>query len=406
MPDSYSGTEKNFIMNLICISTDDYPDQHAAAVRHSTLARGMVELGHNVHFLLLSPQQWKKSELNYHGVKFRTYNSHHETDKLLKVFNFYYGIHKVKKRIRELHSEIRIDAILIFAADNRIIKRILSVAEKENIAAFHERTELPYVFLKKNSINDYFRYKYYLRHLIPRFDGVFVISDKLLEFFKTYNPSLQKILTVVDTGFFRMKGEPQFPFPYIAYCGNMDMRKDGMDILIHAFARIKKDFGEMKLVLIGKDSDENRKGLLLDIIEQLDLEASVIFTGQVDREDMPGLLGNARLLAVAKPDNEQNSGNFPIKVGEYLATGVPAVLTKVGEIPDFIKDGETGFLAEPGSVESFYDKMLEALTDYERAEKIAQNGLTLAREVFDYKKQAALMLGFIENYIKRDESAY
>ena len=36
---------------------------------------------------------------------------------------------------------------------------------------------------------------------------------------------------------------------------------------------------------------------------------------------MPTYLGNAELLVVSKPNNEQNSGNFPNKIGEYLATG-------------------------------------------------------------------------------------
>jgi glycosyltransferase involved in cell wall biosynthesis len=386
-------------MNLILISNDEYPDQHAAAIRHSLLARGMVELGHTVYFKLLSPQPWPKSELNYYGVKFKTLNWHHETDKLLKTFNFYHGIQKLRTRITELNFEEGIDAIIVFSIKNRIISAVLSHGGKEHIPVFHERTELPYVFLRKNSIPDYIGYQNYLKTLVPKFHGIFVISDKLRDFFRPYNPKIEKILTVVDTDFFNVRNDSDYDYPYIAYCGNMDEKKDGLGVLLQAFSLLREKHPALKLLLIGDDSDENRKIKLLTVIEDLELNDRVIFTGQVAREEMPRLLGNARLLVVAKPDNEQNSGNFPIKVGEYLATGVPVVLTSVGEIPLFIKDGETGFLAVPGSVESFHAKMVEALSDYHRAKEIGARGRELAVQVFDYRKQASRMLDFINEKI-------
>ncbi len=393
-------------MNLVLISNEEYPDQHAAAIRHSTLARGMVELGHQVNFMLLSPQPWPKSELNYHGVKFKTFNWHHETDKLLKVFNFYYGLQKLRKRLIRLNNEEGIDAIIVFSIRIRIIRTVLDVAQKESIPVFHERTELPYVFIKKHSLSDQIRYKQYLKKMVPRFDGIFVISDKLRDFFNPYNPNIEKILTVVDTAFFDVRNDSDYDFPYLAYCGNMDGSKDGLEILLEAFSRMGDRYPDLKLLLIGDDSDERKKEKLFSVIEELNLEGKVFFTGQVERDEMPRLLGNARLLVVAKPDNEQNSGNFPIKVGEYLATGVPVVLTSVGEIPLFIKDGETGFLAVPGSADSFHARMMGALSGYERAKEIGAKGRELAVQLFDYRKQASRMIEFIVRTVQNRNNEY
>ena len=110
---------------------------------------------------------------------------------------------------------------------------------------------------------------------------------------------------------------------------------------------------------------------------------------------MPVILCNAKILVVSKPDTEQNSGNFPIKIGEYLATGVPVVVTCVGEIPLFIKDGESGFLAEPGNAVSFAKKMEEALANPDRSKTIGQNGKKIAEKMFDYKIQSAIMADYI-----------
>jgi glycosyltransferase involved in cell wall biosynthesis len=175
----------------------------------------------------------------------------------------------------------------------------------------------------------------------------------------------------------------------------MKGEKDGVQILIRSFAKLLNQFPNFKLILIGNSSDKFSIKETIGTIEKLDLKDKVIFTGLVAREEMPGLLGNAVLLVVSKPDIEQNSANFPIKIGEYLSTGVPTVVTSVGEIHQFITDGENGFVAEPGSDESFYSKMLEALSDYERAKKIGLNGRVLAKKIFDYKIQSKLVTDFI-----------
>ncbi len=388
-------------MILVFVSHGSYPDQHAAAIRQTTLAQGMVENGHTVYFFLLSPQDWKANEINYKGVLFRTLDSHHESNKILKKFNFYNALSKLQQRIKELNSKSTVDGILVFSINSPIIKRVLAIGRKEKIKVFHERTELPYVFGAKKSLLKYIQYKYYMNFLIPRFDGVFVISDKLKSLFQTYNKNIKKITTVVDTSFFHTNSKPDFDFPYVGYCGTMSGNKDGVPILIQAFSMLSADYPDHKLVLVGNNS-QNKIADTLRLIEKFNLQEKVVFTGFVEREEMPQLLGNAKILVVSKPDNEQNTGNFPIKIGEYLATGVPVVVTGVGEIPKYLSDGKSSFLAKPDSVDSFYLKMKEALSDYERAKIIGLAGRELAKEAFDYRKQANEMSNFILNINKKD----
>ncbi len=382
-------------MNLVFISTEQYPDQHAAAIRNSTIVQGIAEAGHNVKFLLLSPQDWETSEIIYNGIPFKTINTFKGDNRILREWNFLKSILKLKKEIREINSTSSIDAVIIYAIEVSIIQYTFFLCKKMGIRIFHERTELPFIGGETESFLGKIKYNYYLNKLIPQFDGLFVISDKLHEFFFPHNKKIKKILTVVDTDFFNTKINSAFDFHYIAYCGTMSGDKDGIPILIQSFAKLTKQFPYHKLLLIGNNSDsESIKNLNL-IIENLGIKEKVVFTGIVDREEMPGLLGNADLLVVSKPDNVQNSANFPIKIGEYLSTGVPVVVTEVGEIPKFIIDGVNGFLALPNCVESFYGKMYEALSDYNKAKKVGYNGRVLAQKVFDYKIQSEIMIKFI-----------
>lgn len=390
-------------MTFIFISNGVYPDYHAAAIRHTTIAQGMVENGHKVIFFLLNPQRWKETEKDYKGIVFKILDSHLENNKILKKYNFYNALSKLEIKINELNSNERVDGIVVFSVQSSIIKKVFKIGRKENIKVFHERTELPYVFGAKDSLLEYIRYKFYMTFLIPRFDGLFVISDKLKSFFSPYNKNIKKITTVVDTEFFNSTNESVYDFPYIGYCGTMSGDKDGIPILIQAFAKLASDYPAFKLVLVGNNSTDKIADTL-SLIDKLNLKEQIVFTGIVDRNEMPQILGNARLLVLSKPDNEQNSGNFPIKIGEYLSTGVPVVVTHVGEIPHYIKDGESGFLAAPNSVDSFYTKMKEALSDYARAKTIGLSGRELAKKAFDYRKQANEMSDFILKTNKYDDN--
>ena len=384
-------------MNIIFISTGEYPDQHAAAIRHTTIAQGFKENGHSVNFFLLSSQNWLINEIDYKGVHFKTFNKYRGNNRVIKSFNYYLALFKIKKTIISINQETKVDGIVVFTIDSIIIKSLITLSKKIKIKIFHERTELPYVVGKENTFIGNLKFNFYINKLIPKFDGIFVISDKLKEYMNKFNKNIEKILTVVDTNFFSNVNIRPYDFRYIAYCGTMRGTKDGLPILIEAFSMLTKKFPEYKLLLIGNNSDNYAIKDTLDSIDRFNLEQKVIFTGLVDREDMPNLLGHADLLVVSKPDNEQNSGNFPIKIGEYLATGVPIVVTIVGEIPMFITDNQTGFLAIPNSSESFYQKMDEALTDYENAKLVGLNGKTIAKNLFDYRIQARIMADHINN---------
>lgn len=386
-------------MNIIFISTGEYPDQHAAAIRHSTLAQGFVENGHNTHFFVLSPQKWHTCQTIYKGVEFRTFASYSGNNRLIKAFQFIRSINILRKAILRIQKEIKIDGIIVFTINPLIINILLSLSNKYGINIYHERTELPYVVGKHDSFLGNRIFNYYIKNQIPKFDGIFVISDKLKAYMGQFNQNIEKILTVVDTAFFSRINENPFDFPYIAYCGTMSGSKDGLPILIKAFYMLSQKYPNYKLLLIGNNDDGSALHDLYESINVLGIREKVIFSGLIGREEMPNLLGHASLLVVAKPDNEQNSGNFPIKIGEYLATGVPVVVTTVGEIPQFIKDGETGFLATPNSPESFFQKMDEALSDYDRAMAIGIKGREIARNVFNYRIQAMTMADYI--YLKQ-----
>ncbi|MFT3678971.1 MAG: glycosyltransferase family 4 protein [Ferruginibacter sp.] len=382
-------------MHLTCICTGLYPEEHAAAIRHTLLARGLALSGHTVELLILQPQNWgDQKKITVDDVQFTEVNSYSGKNKILKHSSFVRSVFKTKKILAKKKTAAAIHAVIFFTTDVFAIKILLPYAQKLGIKTYSERTEFPYI-LPDSRLKHTIALNIYLKQL-HLFDGIFVINNKLEAYIKRYNKKTKKLLTVVDLSFFRPPEKPSpYPFDYICYCGTMKGTKDGVPILIEAFAKISKKFPGLKLVLIGNNRDKEQIKETLNAVSRFNIDDKVVFTGHIERASMPVLLGNARVLAVSKPDNEQNSGNFPIKIGEYLATGVPTVVTNVGEIPMFIKDGESGFLAKPGSADSFAEKLEQALSDKKAAQKIGLAGKAVAAQHFDFKKQAQEMADYI-----------
>jgi glycosyltransferase involved in cell wall biosynthesis len=115
----------------------------------------------------------------------------------------------------------------------------------------------------------------------------------------------------------------------------------------------------------------------------------------MSRTEIPSYLCNARVLALARPRSRIADAGFPSKLTEYLATGKPVVVTKVGEIPVYLKDNETAFLSEPDSVNAFADRLDYALKNYEFARQVGKRGKELAGTIFSYNFQAKNMMEFI-----------
>ena len=85
---------------------------------------------------------------------------------------------------------------------------------------------------------------------------------------------------------------------------------------------------------------------------------NVRFAGAVPRAEVDRLLSSARLLV--QPSLQEGQPNT---VMEAMAKGVPVVATRVGGVPDLVRDGVTGFLVEPGDVPALAARIRELMGD-------------------------------------------
>ena len=224
-------------------------------------------------------------------------------------------------------------------------------------------------------------------------DGIFVISTSLKKYYISQGVSPEKIhiinMTVDTSRFVDIPRHSIRKHKYIAYCGNVSNVKDGVDKLLRSFALVNKKHPDVYLYIIGslKSNDPN-----ILLAKSLGIFNNIIFTGKVDVDVVPELLVNAEMCVLNRPFSLQAECGFPTKLGEYLLSENPVVITKVGDIPIFLQDGKSALFASPNDDQEFAEKILWALENPNEARRIGRNGAEVARMHFNAQFETSRLL--------------
>lgn len=108
-------------------------------------------------------------------------------------------------------------------------------------------------------------------------------------------------------------------------------------------------------------------------VRALGLEGPVLMTGF--RRDVPEVMAALDVLVLPSVRSEATSQVIP----QALAVGVPVVATRVGGIPEIVRDGETGLLVPPADAPALAAAIVALLRDRERAAALARAGQALVR---------------------------
>ena len=114
------------------------------------------------------------------------------------------------------------------------------------------------------------------------------------------------------------------------------------DVVLRAFARLREQGVDAVLCMVGDGPDRDD---VEELASELGLVQNTLFTGY--QEDV-GRFFSAFDVFVLPSANE----GTPVTAIEALAGGCPVVATRVGGVPDVVRDGEDGLLVEPGDEEA------------------------------------------------------
>jgi glycosyltransferase involved in cell wall biosynthesis len=231
------------------------------------------------------------------------------------------------------------------------------------------------------------------------FDGILLITQNLIDFYKSKLHNDNKLLLVpstVDPTRFAIEKTKNNTFEYIGYFGSIDLERDNIDLLITAYSLIHERLDNVHLVLGGMVEKKEEK-IIFDLIKSLKIESKVHIIEYLSREEIIQYVVNAKVLVLVRHNDPFTEASFPCKFTEYLSTGNPVISVMVSEIPKFIKDGENGFLITPGDAYELSEKLGFVLNNYQFATEIAKKGKELTDSIFNYNYQAKKIIDFIHS---------
>lgn len=101
------------------------------------------------------------------------------------------------------------------------------------------------------------------------------------------------------------------------------------------------------------------------------LAEDVIFTGFVEDDEKPLYYKSADIFCLPSTTMAESFGIVNL---EAMASGIPIVSSNLGGIPDVVKHGENGLLAEPYDVEMVAENLLLLLQDEDIRSKMGKDG--------------------------------
>jgi glycosyltransferase involved in cell wall biosynthesis len=133
----------------------------------------------------------------------------------------------------------------------------------------------------------------------------------------------------------------------------------GLPILVDAFAMLHQCHPNSRLLVVG-DGPE-RANLEMDLAAR-GLTQAAHLTGAVPPGEVPRLLTSMDVGVAPYP--ELPTFYFsPLKVYEYMAAGLPVVVSRIGQLAYLIQHGLTGLHCAPGDSSAFVDALVRLKQD-------------------------------------------
>lgn len=265
-------------------------------------------------------------------------------------------------------------------------------------AAFiiHRLTEIPYSFTAHGS--DLHRDRHMLCEKVAESAFTVTISNFnreiiLAECGRQFEHKVMVVHCGVNTKIFQPRSEPtpheRGEGPFAILCIGTLHEVKGQTYLIEACKLLDERGLDFICHFAGDGPDLEA---LTKQAAQAGLTDRVCFHGRLTQAGITELLKEADVVvAPSVPSKDGRREGIPVVLMEALGSGVPAIASDLSGIPELVKDGENGFLVEPGDVQNLA-KALEYLYNHpELRRQFGKTGRDKVIREFDLDQNATVL---------------
>lgn len=253
-----------------------------------------------------------------------------------------------------------------------------------NVGTFHAYHSHPWPYKLGRPI---------FRRLLTRLHGKIAVSQPALEYVSRYLPADYRIIpNGIDIKHFTPEGPKKEEFAdgkiNLLFVGRLERRK-GLDYLLKACAKVKKEFANFRLIVVGPGTLLRRKYEAM--VKDFAIEDNVVFVGFVPSAELPSYYRSADIFCAPATGGE----SFGIVLLEAMACARPVIATNIIGYASVLKHGTEGILVPPKDDDSLAQAILKLVDDRQLRERLGEQGrinaekyswANIARQVMDYYK--------------------
>jgi glycosyltransferase involved in cell wall biosynthesis len=165
--------------------------------------------------------------------------------------------------------------------------------------------------------------------------------------------------------------------------------------LIACAPAVIAEFPSAQFVLVG-DGEQRRK--FESEVQALGMKSSFIFTG--GRNDVAEILACCDIALLPSL-----AEGLPNALLEYMAAGLPAVVSNAGGNAELVEDGVTGLLVPPRDSGALSAALLKLLRDLSLARHIGTNGREFVERTFSFERMVQQVEDLYDELLRKNTRA-
>ncbi|MFN2291467.1 MAG: glycosyltransferase family 4 protein [Anaerolineae bacterium] len=173
--------------------------------------------------------------------------------------------------------------------------------------------------------------------------------------------------------------------PLALYLGHIPAGTD-LDLAIDALAALGDRLPEARLVIAGVG--HGLAGLQRHA-QAAGVAGRVVFPGWVEHDQAHRYVAAADVIVNPYRDTLINRAKCAGKVVSAMALGKPVITSRIGENLEYIEDGRSGLLVEPGDVGALAEALAAVLSEPGLAESLGRNARQRIWARFDWERRTA-----------------
>jgi len=359
-----------------------YPTYGGSGVVASELGIAMAERGHEVHvFSYQMPfrLQFKSTKITFHKVAISDY----------PLFKYPPYTESLANELAEKIVEFDLDIIhnhyaIPHGTSAFLAKNMLRDHKVKIITTLHG-TDITLVGKEKS----FFRIT---KFIIESTDGLTSVSEWLKnETYANFNikKEIEVIPNFIDQEEYKEVSLKNFPdckkIPVLCHISNLRPVKRPLDVIRAFHLTLQKIDCKLMLVGEGPGLDE-----VVALAKELKILEKITFKG--NHADILEVLPCADIMLL--PSDKESFGLVAL---EAMGCGIPVVGYRAGGLPEVVKHGVTGYLAEFGDVQGMANHIISLLNNPDQLKSFRQKSKEIAFRDFEMNK----VVGQYEEFYKR-----